>query len=108
MPVAISDHGFPDCREFMNKAAAAKKGWTVTFAERGSATAFRLRCYTARMRELKRNIKLYPEGEHMHGRTVWDQLIFLIKEDKGGWQVIAVQDGEAALEAQVVRQGPIE
>lgn len=108
MGVAKSEFGFPDCREFLNNAKDSEKGWSVTFKERGDAVAFRMRCYTVRRRELERNKKFYEEGEVMHDRTIWDGIVFIIKEVEGGWNLLAMHDGPAALEAQVVRQGPIE
>lgn len=105
MPAAISDQAFPDCRDFMNKALEAKKGWRARFEERGSAVSFRMRCYTARRRELAFNIKLYPEGEMMHGKTVWDGLVFLLREAKGGWEVVASTNGAAGI---MIWEGPVE
>ncbi len=108
MGVAKSVYSYPDCREFLNRAIDAKKGYGVVFQEEGKATQFRLRCYTARRRELERNVKIYPPGDMMHDRTAWDGLVFLIKVVPDGFEVQAIQDGSTALGAQVVRQGPIE
>ena len=56
----------------------------------------------------------------MHDRTIWDGITFIIKaatkqvicdkcaEAEGGWELLAAHDGVMALEAQVVKQGPIE
>jgi len=108
MPAAKSDYAFPDCREFMNKAIASEKGWRVRFEKHGPAVNFRMRCYTARRRELTFNKKFYGEEDLARDRTVWDGLVFLIKEAGAEWEVIAVKDGAAMLGAQVTWEGPLE
>lgn len=108
MPAAISDGGFPDCREFMNKAIEAEKGWRARFEERGSAVSFRMRCYTARTREKKFNLKFYSKDDIAHGKTVWDGLVFFLKEVEEGWEIVALQDAEAMLDSQLTWQGPVE
>lgn len=106
-----SNQAFPDCREFLNRAIAERESWGVVFAAEGTAINFRLRCYTARRRQLILNSRLYtgPTEEDALARksTVWDGLILLVKEVEDGWAVLAMHDGKAALNAQIVRQGPV-
>lgn len=108
MPAATSDEGYPDCREFMNKAIKADKGWRARFAERGKAVNFRMRCYTARTRERKFNLKFYSKEDVAHGKTVWDELVFFLEEVGSDWEIIALQDAEAMLDSQLIWQGPVE
>lgn len=106
-----SDQAFPDCRQFLNQAIAEEEGWAIVFAEKGKATNFRLRCYTTRRRELILNSRLYtedtPEDALARKTTVWDGLVMLVKEAENGWAVLALHDGKAALNAQIVAQGPV-
>lgn len=105
-----SDQAFPDCRQFLNKAIEQEEGWAIVFAEKGKATNFRLRCYTTRRRELILNSRIYTgdtaEDALARKSTVWDGLVMLVKEVENGWAVMALHDGEAALSAQIVAQGP--
>lgn len=115
MGLARSGAGFVDCATFMQDAIKHPKGWSMTFADKGPATNFRLRCYAARRRQLRIN-----EGrtfEHIadveqrsleKGKTDWDGLVFLVKEVNVGWAVMALHDGKALIEAQIIEQGPIE
>lgn len=105
MPVAKSMYAFPDCREFMNKAIHAEKGWRLRFEKKGPAISFRQRCYTARRREAAFSAKLSPEDMIMQP---WDELIFFINEAGEQWELIAVKDGQAALDTQVTWEGPVE
>ncbi len=97
---------YPDCRAFMDKAIESEKGWQITFEERGQATAFRLRCYTARDRERKRNRKIYSEDSPMFDSSVWQKLTFTTKECPEGWQVLAMH-GDEALELRGISNGPL-
>lgn len=94
-----SPHSFPDCRAFMDKAIASKLGTRIIFKEKGKATNFRFRCYTARHREKARNLKIYKQEDILYGATVWDKLIFPIyqREPDGRWVMEAIHDEEAAL-----------
>ena len=106
-----SAQAFPDCREFLNRAIAEEESWGIVFAAKGTATNFRLRCYTTRRRELLLNSRLYtgPTEEEALARksTVWDGLLLLVKEVEDGWAVLAMHDGRAALNAQIISQGPV-
>ena len=106
MTAAKSTWSFPDCRAFMDKAVESEKGWQITFKERGQATAFRLRCYTARDRERKSNSKIYEVGDPMHNSSVWQKLTFATQECTEGWQVLAMH-GDDALELRGISNGPL-
>lgn len=95
-----SAHGFPDCRAFLDRCIAAERGGKLIFKNKGSATAFSRRCYTARHREKKRNIKLFPVDDPMHNATAWDILTLRVLEGQTGtWELHAIHDGDAALES---------
>ena len=103
MAQSKSAFGFPDCREFLDRAVESEKGWRVRFDSEGKAKAFRLRCYTARFRELKRNQKIYSENEPAYFETAWHRLTFSIRkidegDHAGDWAVEAMH-GEEALGA---------
>ena len=116
-----SDWGFPDSRAFMDKAIESPNGWQVTFETEGQATNFRMRCYTARDRERRRNTKIYETGEPMFNSSVWHNLTFIVakvdkrvlcalcKKDTGKeqWQLLATQ-GDNSLDAKCLSHGPIE
>ncbi len=113
-----SDWGFPDSRAFMDKAIEAENGWQVTFETEGKAWNFRQRCYTARDRECKRNVKIYESGDPMFNSSVWHNLTFVVKrvgrrvlceecgKDVKQWQLLATQ-GDNSLDAKCVSHGPI-
>ena len=101
-----SNEAFPDCREFLDRALASEKGWRATFAERGQATNFRLRCYATRRRDMIFNAKLYAKDEAMHNRTVWDGIVLLVRQTDLGWAVLGLKGD--ALQTITLEQGPIE
>lgn len=107
MSAAVSDYGFPDCREFLNQALGAEKGWRATFSEKGHATSFRLRCYSVRRRERTFNKKFYVNDEMAARQTVWDGLVLVVRKTELGWAVLATK-GAAALENATIEHGPIE
>ncbi len=106
-----SDLAFPDCRRFLDKAVNDEKGWKMIFKERGEATNFRLRCYTARRRQLKLNsqVNLGESNASEKARTTthWDGLVILVREVDTGWAVLALHDADALMGVQAIEQGPI-
>ncbi len=106
-----SDLAFPDCRMFLDKAVNDDKGWRMIFREKGEATNFRLRCYTARRRQLKLNAQVYlgeDDASTLARRTThWDGLVILIREVDTGWAVLALHDAQALMGVQAIEQGPI-
>ncbi len=115
MGLAKSGFAFADCATFMQDAVGHSKGWSMTFQEKGPATNFRLRCYAARRRQLRINegrtfehIEDVEQRSHERGKTDWDGLVLLVKEVDNGWAVLALHDGRALIEAQIISQGPIE
>ncbi len=111
---------FPDCRIFMDKAIEAESGWQVTFESKGHAMNFRMRCYTARDRERRRNKKVFTDEDHpLHNSTIWHNLTLSIQQDdkrllcdncrqnvNSQWKVLAIQ-GDNSLEHMCVSNGPL-
>lgn len=120
MGQARSEFSYPDCRVFMDNAIEAEKGWKVIFELKGQATNFRMRCYTARGREERRNAKIYDQGDPMFNSSVWSGLTFAVEkvegkvlcercgEDAGKehWQLLAIQ-GDNSLDAKCLSHGAI-
>lgn len=120
MGQATSDFSYPDCRVFMDNAIEAEKGWKAVFAMKGQATNFRMRCYTARGREERRNAKIYDQSDPMFNSSVWSGLTFVVErvdgkvlcERCGGeteeerWALLAIQ-GDNSLDTKCVSHGPL-
>lgn len=101
MGMPRSEEGFPDSRLFMDRAVAAERGARAIFRTSRAANSFRIRCYSCRAREVKRNRKVYSEDNTAYNKSVWDKLIFFIErpEDRGDglWALVALHDGDEAL-----------
>ncbi|KKM80737.1 hypothetical protein LCGC14_1336950, partial [marine sediment metagenome] len=87
MPQALSDHAFGDAIGFMDTALAnadsfktKECGQKIIFLTEKAAKNFRLRCYTARTRELRNNKKMFTKEDKAYFVTDYHRLQFIIKE----------------------------
>ena len=97
MPQAATINSFPDVTGFMDKALAAEKGWEVIFETKDKAWAYRMRCYTMRDRELKKNQKIYEDGNPGKYATIYHNLVLRLKKVPEGYAVQAAH-GEQIFE----------
>lgn len=93
MSVSKSRLAYDDCFIVMDKALELN-GVRVEFAERGKATYFRMRLNSARDIDRQENRVTYDTAHLMHGRSVYDTLIFRVKEDTEGsfWVYLEMND----------------
>lgn len=109
MPQSHSADAFPDCRNFLDRAVESKKGARAIFPTKKQALSFRMRCYTARARERKRNCQIYEKGDMLFDTSVWHRLTFIVRElSDGRGELIATHDGDEALRAAGVHIEEIE
>ena len=81
MPYNTSITSYVDIRAVLDKALASEKGVQLRFADEKTAMTFRGRVHTLRYLDRKENKRIYPEGDPMHGRSVYDPLMVKKKED---------------------------
>ncbi len=66
---------YPDIRATLDRALASAKGVRVRFPDKNAATTFKGRVHTMRYLDRKENCKIYPSGNPMYGRSVYDPLL---------------------------------
>lgn len=74
MPTPTSPSSNQHAIEAMDRALESPKGIRVTFSTPGQAIQFRMSCYAARLAARKTNIKIYPFGDPLYGRSPYDSL----------------------------------
>lgn len=84
MSQPLSANALPDARAFLNRVLKAKKGLKITFPSYEKAFSFRMRCYTAKSRELARNKKVYGEKDPDYNQTIWDEISLYLERQKNG------------------------
>lgn len=72
---------YHDCFDLFDAAVSDPKGVRVGFSEKGEATFFRMRLHNARKIDRRNNAKIYPEGDPMHGQSIYDRLVVQIREE---------------------------
>ena len=84
MSISTSRLSYQDCIEFMDKAMEDDKGARIIFGIRDNATFFRMRCHTARQINRKDNRLIYSAGDPLYDASMYDKLVFRIREDEDG------------------------
>ena len=95
MSTTKSRLAYTDCFDFMDQAVADSKGIRVCVgAESNLAYTLRFRLNSARQIDRNENAKTYEEGHPLHGRSIYDRLVFRVKEDSDGewWVYLEIQD----------------
>lgn len=81
MSTSTSILAYADVRELLDRAIDSPNGIRVTLPDRlegkpgGTATYFIQRAYKFRTLDRRENAKIYPPGEPMHGKSVYDVLV---------------------------------
>lgn len=71
-------------REYWEQAMASREGLEVEFLTKKEAEIFRFGLYRARNVDRTLNKEIYPEGDPLHGRSVWDALVLKIIPNSRG------------------------
>jgi hypothetical protein len=87
MPTPTSLFAYDDCYEIMNQALEDEEGARVELKSHDEANNFRMRLNAARTVMRENNREVYPPGDQMHGRSVFDGLVFRIKRVEGKFYV---------------------
>ena len=66
--------GYPDIIKALDSALASTKGIRVAFTSEKEVTTFCGRVHTFRHLDRKANMKIYSEGDPMHGKSAYDVL----------------------------------
>jgi hypothetical protein len=111
MTTSTSRLSFKDCYQVFDEALAGKHGARCIVGSYSKANFFRLRMHQARVIDRKDNMEIYPDPSHgLHGRSLYDQLMLVLKEDvKHNWWIYAIKteldparierlDGDAPIE----------
>ena len=71
---------YVDIRSVLDRALASEKGVLLRFADEKAAMTFKGRVHSLRYLDRKENSKIYPDGDPMYGRSVYDPLMVKTKE----------------------------
>jgi len=85
---------FDDVRKLMDKALDSARGIKIICRTHSDAIVLRRRCNTYRKRDRYENAQVYPEGNPMHKRSVYDQLQLRVPP-KGGEICLIIEKIEA-------------
>ncbi len=92
MTLSNSILAYNDCFKLFDKALEAAKGIRIEYGEEKVAGYHGLRFNKARSLDRERNAKIYPEGDAMHGQSLYDAIsIRRRQDDEGIWYVILVK-----------------
>lgn len=80
MGQAQTIEGYGDVIDLLNRALEADKGIRVA-GEIKFLKNLRQRCYAARRQDVRRSMRLFPEGDPRHGKSHYDRLILQIQPD---------------------------
>lgn len=80
MPMTSSPEAFADVRDYLDRALDTERGVRVVCETAGGAVNLRQRLYRWRAIDRKQNAELYPKGDVMHGRSVYDALIVVLED----------------------------
>lgn len=97
MPKSLNPHIESWAREFWESAVAAPSGIEFEFYYRKEAESFRFGLYRARNVDRELNKEIYPPGEELHGKSLWDSLtIKIAKSARDTWLVTVIPTDLAA------------
>ena len=99
MSISTSRLSYQDCYEFMDHAMEDDKGARIIFKSRDEATFYRMRCHTARQINRTDNRRIYEVGDPLFDASIYDKLVFRIKEDQDGQFWVYAEKTELDLEA---------
>ena len=92
MSLSDSRLSYTDCYEAMDRALEDEKGIRVVVEDNNAATYYRMRLHQARKIDRRHNKSVYEPGDKLYGHSVYDVLIFRIREDiEGAWWVYMEQ-----------------
>ncbi len=99
MSLSTSRLAYSDIFEILEKALENPRGIRLSFPTLNYATHYRMRLNQARSIDRSENLDLYPEGEPLHGRSVYDGLTTsIVKDDTTWWLYIKPQVGPTLIE----------
>lgn len=99
MSISTSRLSYQDCYEFMDHAMDDDKGSRIVCGTRDNSTFFRMRCHTARQINRTDNRQIYEAGHPLYNASIYDKLVFRIKEDEDGKFWVYAEKTELDLEA---------
>lgn len=114
----LGDQAYPDARAFMDRALDSETGYRIIFDTEARTKNFRMRCYTARDRERKRNLKIYELQDPMYGTSVYHTIAFVIKPvgaqtlcevcraEVKQWQLVATHS-DNSMDTRCISHGPV-
>lgn len=85
MPLSDSILAFPDIKDALERALATENGIKFSLPTAKDAFRFVARCNHYRVLDRRQNRLLYPEGNTMHGCSIYDRLY--IRHQKGAKEV---------------------
>jgi len=114
MVTSESRLAYADCYKVMEQAISDQypKGIRIKCASYEDAMHFRLRLHKARKIDRKDNLEVYPPGDIMHGKSVYDSLIMRIRMsvDNSAWlrleRVEAMEFEIESLEEPMIERKP--
>ena len=99
MSISTSRLSYQDCYEFMDHAMDDNKGSRIASGTKDNATFFRMRCHTARQINRTDNKRIYERGHPLYDASIYDKLVFRIKEDEDGQFWVYAEKTELDLES---------
>lgn len=83
MPLSNSRLSYQDCFNIFDAALEDERGVRIQCSDQDKATFLRMRMHNARKIDRKDNAEIYPEGEPMHGQSIYDKLAIRIRHVEG-------------------------
>lgn len=81
MSLPASIRAYPDCAELFELAAKDPKGARACLGTRDAAIHMRTRMHYFRSLDRQANAEVYPQGDPMHGVSLYDELVVQLKQD---------------------------
>lgn len=91
---------YADCFSVYDQAIEADKGIRIRFPDFGAAMNYRVRLHTARAIDRKDNKEIYPDGEKLHGRSIYDPIRCVVKNLDGTFYLYLEKMDGANLEVE--------
>ena len=112
MSVSTSRLAYTDCYKVLDQALTDEVGARVRMSDMDKANYLRMRLNQARSIDRKDNCQLYDEDHPLYGRSVYDVLIFRLRQiDDEAWvyvEHIGLDLGEIEPLSQLELEGPDE
>lgn len=83
MGVSKSLLAYTDCIDYFDTALRFSEGCRIPVPDRDFAIRLRMRLNYCRSLDRENNMRLYPEGHMMHGRSQYDKITNTISEVEG-------------------------